>query len=77
MPCLVSSSIPPRLVKLTSFCSPSPCPCNAAYLILVLLALVLGSSNLYGYVKASRDQSKKISDFMGTAKTFAAVKNLI
>jgi len=46
-------------------------------LILVLLALVLGSSNLYGYVKASRDQSKKISDFMGTAKTFAAVKNLI
>jgi len=47
------------------------------YLMLVLLALGLSLSNLYGYIKASRDQSKQISDLMGTAKTIAAVKNLI
>ena len=49
----------------------------AAYLIIVFLALVLSCSNLIGYVKASRDQSKQISDMLGTAKTFAAVRNLI
>lgn len=50
---------------------------RAAYLIIVFLALVLSCSNLIGYVKASRDQSKQLSDMLGTAKAFSAVRNLI
>ena len=49
---------------------------RAAYLI-VFLALMLSCSNLIGYVKASRDQSKQLSDMLGTAKAFSAVRNLI
>ncbi|QDZ21044.1 DUF846 domain-containing protein [Chloropicon primus] len=47
------------------------------YLIIVLLALVLACSNLVGYVKASRDQTKQISDMLGTAKAFSVIKNLV
>mmetsp|Transcript_3823 Transcript_3823/g.13790 ORF Transcript_3823/g.13790 Transcript_3823/m.13790 type:complete len:172 (-) Transcript_3823:632-1147(-) len=47
------------------------------YLIIVFLALMLSCSNLIGYVKASRDQSKQLSDMLGTAKAFSAVRNLI
>jgi len=45
-------------------------------LILVLLALALALSNLYGYVKASRDQSKQIADMVGTAKTLNTLNNM-
>jgi len=38
---------------------------------------MLSCSNLIGYVKASRDQSKQLSDMLGTAKAFSAVRNLI
>jgi hypothetical protein len=47
------------------------------YFMLVLLALTLSGSNLYGYIKASRDQSKQISNLLGTAKAMNAVRNLI
>mmetsp|Transcript_13568 Transcript_13568/g.30962 ORF Transcript_13568/g.30962 Transcript_13568/m.30962 type:complete len:174 (-) Transcript_13568:820-1341(-) len=49
---------------------------NFEYLILVLLALALALSNLYGYVKASRDQSKQIADMVGTAKTLNTLNNM-
>ena len=46
------------------------------YLILVLIALAMSTSNLVGYVKASRDQRKNIGSFMDRMKTVVAVKSL-
>jgi len=46
------------------------------YLILVLIALAMSTSNLVGYVKASRDQRKNIGSFMDRMKTAVAVKSL-